>query len=175
MMKTASLLQCLALTFGGALGFSYAECPTWDDLLAEESVISVRIDRREAPMFVGYINPPQLGVCLLGEDLYSRISALLKRMPNRHFFWIGGGHSLDMTSVATRTSMLQGGQELYFDLATKVGGPRSFPPIETEILASLEGELDFLDGVTVFFTGFWGTYSSEYWLPEKYLAQSKQE
>ncbi len=73
MIKTASLLQCCALTFGGALSLSYAECPTWDDLLAEESVLEVNIARR-ASMFISYVNPPQLGVCFLGESLYNQIS-----------------------------------------------------------------------------------------------------
>ncbi len=171
MMKTASLLQCFALTFGGALSFSYAECPTWEDLLAEECVIEVNIARR-ASMFVGYVNPAQLGVCFLGEDLYNELSeGLLKKLPDRHFFWIGGSHSLDMVDTITRTSMLQGDQEIHFDLATKLSGKRSFPSIETEILVSFEGEIDFTDGVTIFFTGFRGNYSKEYWLPEKYLAE----
>ena len=171
MMKTASLLQCLVLTFGGALSLSYAECPTWDDLLAEESVVQLNIARRES-VFIGYANPPQLGVCFLGDDLYNEITEkLIKKLANRHFFWIGGGHSLDMVNIATRTSMLQGDQEFHFDLATKLRGPRSFPGIETEILVSFEGEIDFSDGVTIFFTGFRGNYSNEYWLPEQYLAE----
>ncbi len=65
MIKTASLLQCCALTFGGALSLSYAECPTWEDLLAEESVLEVNIAMR-ASMFISYIIPPELGVCLVG-------------------------------------------------------------------------------------------------------------
>jgi hypothetical protein len=171
MMKTASLLQCFTLTFGGALSLSYAECPTWDDLVAEESVIEVRVARR-ASMFVGYVNPPELGVCFLGEDFYKELSeGLLKKLPNRHFFWLGGSHSLDMVDTITRTSMLQGDQEFHFDLATKLSGKRSFSVIETEILVSFEGEIDFSDGVTIFFTGFRGNYSNEYWLPEKYLAE----
>ena len=171
MLKIASFLQAFALTFGAALSFSYAECLSWDELLAEESVIEVNIARR-ATMFVGYLNPPQLGVCFLGEDLYNQLSdTLLKNQPNRHFFWIGGNHSLDLVEIATRTSMLQGDEELYFDLATKLRGPRSFPVIETEFLLSLEGELDFSEPVTIFFTAFRGIYSKEYWLPEKYLAE----
>jgi len=171
MMKTASILQSLALTLGGALSPLYAECPTWDDVLAEESVLEVNVARR-ASMFVAYVNPPQLGVCFLGEDLYNQLSdTLLKNRPNRHFFWIGGNHSLDLVEIATRTSMLQGDEELYFDLATKLRGPRSFPVIETEFLLSLEGELDFSEPVTIFFTAFRGIYSKEYWLPEKYLAE----
>ena len=171
MTKIASLLPCFVLTFGGALGVSYAECPTWDDLLAEESIVQVNIARR-ASVFIGYANPPELGVCLLGEGLYNEITEkLIKNLPNRHFFWIGGGHSLDMVDVATRTSMLQGNQEFRFDLATKLRGPRSYPGIETEILVSFEGEIDFSDGVTIFFTGFRGNYSNEYWLPEQYLTE----
>lgn len=171
MMKTALLLQCFVLTFGGALSISYAECPTWEDFLAEESVVQLSIARR-ATVFVAYVNPPQLGACFLGESLYGEITEkLIKNLPNRHFFWIGGGHSLDMVNIATRTSMLQGDQEFHFDLATKLRGPRSFPGIETEILVSFEGELDLSDGVTLFFTGFRGHYSNEYWLPDQYLAE----
>ncbi len=170
-MQTASLLQCLALTFGGALSLSYAECPTWEELLADETVLQVNIARR-AFMFVAYVNPPQLGVCFLGESLYNEIrDNLIEKLPDRHFFWIGGSHSLDMVDIASRTSMLQGDEEFYFDLATKLRGERSFPGIETEILLSFEGEIDFSDGVTLFFKGFRGNYSNEYWLPEKYLAE----
>jgi hypothetical protein len=67
--------------------------------------------------------------------------------------------------------MLQGDQEIHFDLATKLSGKRSFPSIETEILVSFEGEIDFTDGVTIFFTGFRGNYSNEYWLPDQYLTE----
>ena len=170
-MKTVSLLQCFVLTFACALSLSYAECPAWEDLLAEESVVEVRVSRR-ASIFVGYVNPAQLGVCFLGEDLYEELNeGLLKKLPDRHFFWIGGSHSLDMVDTITRTSMLQGDHEFHFDLATKLSGKRSFPGIETEILVSFEGEIDFTDGVTVFFTGFRGNYSNEYWLPDQYLGE----
>ncbi len=169
-MKTASFLQCFVLTFGGALSLSYAECPTLEDFLVEESVIEVDIARRGASIFVAYVNPPQLGVCFLGESLYNEVrDKLIKKLPDRHFFWIGGAHTLDMVDIASRTSMLQGGEEFYFDLATKLRGERSFPVIETEMLLSFEGEIDFSDGVTIFFTGFRGNFSNEYWLPEKYL------
>ncbi|MCZ6484700.1 MAG: hypothetical protein O6826_03260 [Acidobacteria bacterium] len=170
MMKTALLLQAFALTFGAALSFSYAECLSWDELLAEESVIEVNIARR-ATMFVGYLNPPQLGVCFLGEDFYNIfIVRLVKEQPNRHFFWIGGPHSLDLVDTASRTSMLHEGEEFYFDLATKLSGPRSFPGIEIEFLLSFQGEIDFFEPVTIYFTPFMGgTFSKEYWLPEKYL------
>ena len=172
MMKIASVLQSLALTFGGALSFSYAECPSWDELLAEESVIEVNIARR-ATMFVGYVNPSQLGVCFVGDDYYNElIVRLIKKQPNRHFFWIGGSHSLDLVDTASRTSMLHEGEEFYFDLATMLKGPRSFPGVETEFLLSFEGEIDFFEPVTIFFTPFrGGTYSKEYWLPEKYLTE----
>lgn len=174
-MRTASFLQCFALTLGGALSLSHAECPTWEDLLAEESIIEVRVARR-ASMFVAYVNPPPLGVCFLGEELYNEFNeGLFQKLPDRHFFWIGGSHNLDLADTATRTSMLQGDQEFHFDLATKLRGKRSFPAIETEMLLSFEGKIDFSDGVTVFFTGFRGNYSAEYWLPEKYLPEYEQE
>ncbi len=77
MMKVASFLQIFALTFGGALSFSYAECLSWEELLAEESVIEVNTARR-ATMFVAYLNPPQLGVCLLGDEYYNTWVAIFK-------------------------------------------------------------------------------------------------
>ena len=66
MMKIASVLQSFALTFGGALSFSYAECPSWDELLAEESVIEVNIARR-ATMFAGLCQPIPAGRLLCGR------------------------------------------------------------------------------------------------------------
>ena len=172
MMKIASFLQSLALTFGAALSFAYAECPTWEELLAEESVIEVNTGRR-ATMFVSYLNPSQLGVCFLGEEYYNQfVARLAKEHPDRHFFWIGGPHSMDLVDTASRTSMLHEGKEFYFDLATMLEGPRSFPGIEIEFLLSFEGEIDFFEPVTVFFTPFMGgTSSKEYWLPEKYLPE----
>jgi len=72
MIKTASFLQCFVLAFGGAPSRAYAECPTWEELLAEESVIEVNVGRR-ATIFVAYVNPPQLGVCFMDESFYNDI------------------------------------------------------------------------------------------------------
>jgi len=178
MMRIITLLQCLALTCGVATAFCCAECPTWDELLDEESVIPVRIQRgsRGAPMYVAYANPAELGNCLLGEELYTHLSGkLFEKFPDRHFFWIGGGHGMDMNEVISRTSMLQGGKEHFFDLATLLRGPRLFPGIHLEILVSFDAKLDFSESVVVFFTGFMGTYSKEYWLPEKYVEDPEKD
>ncbi len=171
-MKTASFLQCFALTFGGALSLVYADCPSWGDLLSEESVTQVNISSRRY-MFVAYINPPQLGVCFLGEDLYNQVrEEFLKNEPNRHLFWVGvGGTSSDLLSMAGRISMLQGDQELYVVSAGRIAQDSSSSTNQSEILISLEGEMDFSEPVTIFFRGGRGTYSNEYWLPEKYLAK----
>jgi len=178
MRRIVAFLQCFALTIGSVAGLSFADCPTWDDLLSEESVLPVRIARRsrEGPMYIAYVNPSELGLCILGEEIYNQLSEkLFQKYPDRHFFWIGGAHSLDMKDVASRTSMLQEGQEFYFDLATRLRGPRAFPEIHTEFLVSFDGEIDFSEPVTIFFTGFRGNYSNEYWLPEKYLPPGSQE
>ncbi len=171
-MKTTSFLQCLALVFGGALSPVYSECPTWDDLLAEESVTQLNISSRRY-VFLAYINPPQLGACFLGEQLYNQVREdLLKNEPNRHLFWIGvGGTSFDLLSMTGRISMLQGDQELYVVSAGGIGEDSSVPRNHSEIIVSLEGEIDFSEPVTIFFRGGRGTYSNEYWLPEKYLAK----
>lgn len=171
MIKTASFLQCFVLAFGGAPSLAYAECPTWEELLAEESVIEVNVGRR-ATIFVAYVNPPQLGVCFMEESFYHDIREnMIEKLKNRHFFWIGGGHSLDMVDTALRLYMLQGDQEFHVDIAGKITGPRSFPSVHVEFLLGFEGELDLSDGVAIFFRGFRGTYSNEYWLPEKYLSE----
>jgi hypothetical protein len=171
MIKTASFLQCLALTFGSALTLAYAECPTWEELLADESVIEVSVARRSS-MFVAYVNPQQLGVCFMDEGFYNEVREnMIEPLNNRHFFWLGGGHSLDMADTALRVYMLQGDHEFFVDVAGKITGPRSFPHIHSEFLVSYEGDLDLSDGVTIFFRGFRGTYSNEYWLPEKYLPE----
>ena len=170
-MKSAAFLQCFSLVYGGAIGLAYAECPTWEELLAEESVIEVNIGRR-ATMFVAYINPPQLGVCFMDESFYRDVREnMIEKLNNRHFFWIGGEHSLDMVDTSLRLYMLQGDQEFHVDIAGKITGPRSFPSIHTEFLVGFEGELDLSDGVAIFFRGFRGTYSNEYWLPDKYLLE----
>jgi len=171
-MKAASFLQCFVLTFGCALSVVYADCPPWDDLLSEESVTQVNISSRRY-MFVAYINPPQLGVCLLGETLYNQVREdLLENEPNRHLFWIGvDGTSLDLLSMAGRIYMLQGDQEFYVVSAGELGGDSSRSINQSEILISLEGEIDFSEPVTIFYRRGRRTYSNEYWLPEKYLAK----
>ena len=171
MMKTISFVQCLALTLGGAVGSVHAECPSWEELVAEESIIEVSVGRR-ATMFVAYVNPPELGVCFMDEDFYKDIrEGLIESQSNRHFFWIGGSHELDMVDTSLRIYMLQEDREFFVDVAGKITGPRSFPVVHTEFLVSFQGELDMSDAVTVFFRGFRGTYSNEYWLPEKYLPE----
>ncbi len=171
-MRTTSFLQFLALTFGCGLSPVSAECPSWEELLAEESVTHVNISSRRY-MFLGYINPPQLGACFLGEQLYNQVREdLLENEPNRHLFWISvGGTSFDLLSLTGRISMLQGNQELYVVSAAGVGFDSTVPRNHSEIIISLEGEMDFSEPVTIFFRGGRGTYSNEYWLPEKYLAE----
>ena len=171
MIKTAPFLQCFALTLGVVLNPVYAECPTWEELIAEESIIEISLGRRES-LFIAYVNPPQLGVCFMDESFYNEVREnLIEKQGNRHFFWVGGDHSLDMVDSALRIYMLQGDREFHIDVAGKISGPRSFPRVHTEFLISFEGELDLSDGVTIFFRGFRGTYSNEYWLPEKYLPE----
>ena len=69
MIKTASFLQCFALTLGSALSPAYAECPSWEELVEEESIIEVSIGRSDA-LLVAYVNPPQLGVSFMDEAFY---------------------------------------------------------------------------------------------------------
>jgi hypothetical protein len=171
MMKTASFLQCLVLALGGALSSAYAECPTWEELIAEESVIELSVGRRET-VHVAYINPPQLGVCFMDEKFYKEVREnMIDKLENRHFFWVGGRHALDMADTALRVYLLQGDREFFIDVAGKITGPRSFPNVHSEFLLGFEGELDLSDGVVIFFRGFRGTYSNEYWLPEKYIPE----
>ena len=175
MSKTASFLQCLALTLGSALSLAYAECPSWEELVEEESIIEVSIGRRDS-LFVAYVNPPQLGVCFMDEAFYKDVREnMIETRTNRHFFWFGGDHSLDMVDSALRIYLLQEDQEFRIDVAGKITGPRSFPLIHTEFLISFEGDLDMSEAVTIFFQGFRGTYSNEYWLPEKYIPDSDED
>lgn len=174
MMKTASFLQYFALTFGCAISPVYAECSTWDDMLSEGSATQVVIGRDD---FVGlslsfvYVNPPQLGVCVLGEALYHQVrNDLLTNEPDRHLFWVGiDGAYVDLFSVES-ISMLQEDQQ--FDVvSSKITGKILVPTLQSAVLVSLEGEIDFSEPVTIFYKTGMGTYSSEYWLPEKHLAK----
>ncbi len=171
MIKTTSLLQCVALVLGGVLSPVFAECPSWEELVDEESIIEIAVGRRDR-LFMAYVNPPELGACFMDEDFYTEVREnMIDKLENRHFFWVGGEHSLDMADTALRVYMLQGDREFYIDVAGKITGPRSFPGIHTEFLIGFAGNLDLTDGVTIFFRGFRGTYSNEYWLPEKYLPE----
>jgi hypothetical protein len=71
--------------------------------------------------------------------------------------------------MAGRIYMLQGDQEFYVVSAGELGGDSSRSINQSEILISLEGEIDFSEPVTIFYRRGRGTYSNEYWLPDKYL------
>jgi len=174
MLKATPFLQCVALTFSGALGPVYADCPTWDDMLSEGSATQVVIGRDDlvglSLSFV-YVNPPQLGVCVLGEALYHQVrNDLLINEPDRHLFWVGlDGAYVDLFRVES-ISMLQEDQQ--FDVfSSKITGKILVPSLQSAILISLRGGMDFSEPVTIFYKTGMGTYSSEYWLPEKHLAK----
>ncbi len=171
MLKTTSFLQCFALTFSGTLGIVYADCPSWDDMLLDGSATQVVIGREDFVVmslsFV-YVNPPQLGVCVLGEALYNQVrDDLLTSEPDRHLFWVGlDGAYVDLFRTES-ISMLQE-DEQFKVVSSRITGKILVPTLQSAVLISLQGEIDFSEPVTIFYETGMGTYSSEYWLPERY-------
>lgn len=172
MMRTAAFLQCIVLTVGGLPGFPQPGC-LWDDLLDEESVSRVELRGRRSvslSMFFIYVNPPELGACILGDDLYRTVSDdVLADEPNRHVFWVGVGGAFVDLFRAQRIYMIQGDRRFDVVSTRTTKGAISNPTILVEILITLEGEIDFSEPVTIFYRSGMGTYSNEYWLPDKYL------
>ncbi len=174
---SASMLLSLMLIIGWAPGLAHADdCPTWDQMVEEESVSQVIISNRR---FVGlsmsfvYLNPPELGRCVLGEELYQQLErGLLKDGSETHVFWVGvGGTYVDLFR-AERIYMVQGDKR--FDLSLKGEIDVTTPAgtvegIRTQHLIMFDDAIDVAEPITIFYESGMGTYSGEYWLADKYV------
>ena len=150
-----------------------AQCPTWDGLLADESLLDITIS---APQMAGlrmwfvYVTPATLGRCTLGDTLFDTASAELSGAQDRHVFWIGTeGPALHLFRLE-RIYMIQ--ETRRYDMvgslaldspATVLNGK---PPLTAEALIAFEGPVDFAEPVTVFYEGIMGSVPGEYWFPE---------
>jgi tetratricopeptide (TPR) repeat protein len=154
---------------------SVTGCPSWDDLMEEESVTRLEQGNqarlRLAMSFV-YLNPRHLGACVLGAARYQASRGDLYGKPNRHLFWVGlGGDSIEEFDAGS-IYMVQGNKR--FDISSRAWtrGDRTFPDIQAAAIVSFEGEMDFTEPVTIFYTSGAVAYSNEYWLPARYFPGS---
>lgn len=172
MVKTFFYLQCFILVLGSCLCFAYADCPSWDDMVTDGSAVQVVIGRDDlvglSLSFV-YVNPPQLGECFLGETLYNSVMEdLFKNESDRHLFWVGLDGAYVYLFDKRSIYMVQEDQQ--FDVSSsRIVGKMMVPAVQSAILVSLEGKIDFSEPVIIFYKTGMGTYSNEYWLPDRYL------
>ena len=123
-----------ALTFAPTR--AVAQCPDWDEMLAEGSLVQIEAvlrDEIDLTLSVVYLNPPRLGSCALGNMLFDGLdSNLLSAGPPAHGFWVGvSGRSAD-EFAPEQLWVVQGDQELglslkgEFDTATRLSGMGEF-------------------------------------------------
>jgi len=150
-----------------------AQCPTWDDLRANESLLDITIsdpDMAGLRMWFVYVTPASLGRCTLGTTLFDTASTELSGAQERHLFWIGTeGPALHLFRLE-RIYMIQ--ETRRYDLAGSLAldSPTTVldgrPPLTAEALIAFEGAIDFNEPVTIFYEGIMGSVPGEYWFPE---------
>lgn len=145
------------------------DCPTWDDIVTEESVTRIELGGRRLSMSFIYVNPEQLGACVLDEEQYRASRGDLFIKPGSHLFWIGLGGDSPGDFDTRSLYMIQGNSRFDVTSSAAIGAERAFPGIQSAAIISLEGEIDFSEPVTIFYTNGAVAYSNEYWLPERYL------
>lgn len=169
-----SLLMGLALC---APSLSAQECPSWQQMLEEESISTVGIGAIGPQLgilvaFV-YLNPTLLGECVLGREAYGELTrGTLKDKTSTHAFWIGASGPYASAFKAEDHYLVQADNKIELSArrdAVEARPIEGAPKIKAQYLAFFTGELDFSDPVTIFFQRGDGTYAAEYWLHEKYL------
>ncbi len=101
--KAVSAAIALVVTLTVAPGRAVAQCPSWEDMLAEGSLVQIEAilrDEIDLTLSLVYLNPPRLGSCALGEALFEGLdSNLLSAGPPVQAFWVGvSGRSADQFS-----------------------------------------------------------------------------
>ncbi|TDI25740.1 MAG: hypothetical protein E2P06_04115 [Acidobacteria bacterium] len=129
--KAVSAAIALVVTLTVVPGRAVAQCPSWEDMLAEGSLVQIEAilrDEIDLTLSLVYLNPPRLGSCALGEALFEGLdSNLLSAGPPVQAFWVGvSGRSADQFSPE-QLWVVQGEKELglslkaEFDTETRLG------------------------------------------------------
>jgi hypothetical protein len=153
------------------------ECPTWQQLLEEESISTVGIGAIGPKLGVSvwfvYLNPDFLGECVLGKQSYAELRQdALKDKTRTHGFWVGASGPYASAFRAEDHYLVQADRKLKLaarQMEVEAMPIEGAPKMKTQYLVFFEGELDFRDPVTIFFIRGDGTYGTEYWLNDKYL------
>ena len=151
-------------------------CPSWQQLLDEESISTIGIGAIGPGLGMSiafiYLNPEALGKCVLGDDVYADLLAGNLADRNRtHAFWVGASGPYASAFKAEDHYLVQANNKLELTALRREVEARPIagaPEIKVQYLAFFEGELDFIDPITIFFQRGDGTYGTEYWLAEKY-------
>ena len=152
------------------------ECPSWEALLEEESISTVGIGAIGPGLGISiafvYLNPPALGQCVLGEQVYEELlQGTLQDRSQTHAFWVAASGPYASAFKAEDHYLVQANNKLELSAvrpsvaAQPIAGA---PQIKVQYLAFFRGTLDLRDPVTIFFQRGDGTYGTEYWLHEKY-------
>jgi hypothetical protein len=129
--KAVSAAIALVVTLTVVPGRAVAQCQSWEDMLAEGSLVQIEAilrDEIDLTLSLVYLNPPRLGSCALGEALFEGLdSNLLSAGPPVQAFRVGvSGRSADQFSPE-QLWVVQGEKELglslkaEFDTETRLG------------------------------------------------------
>jgi len=150
-------------------------CLSWEDMIGEESISSIAIGGpgSNAGIVVSfiYINPPDLGECVVGDDTYERLNENVLQ-ENIHGFWVGASGQYASVFKAKDYYLVQADTRLSLATEPAPAAPTLIlgaPDSRAQYMVFFEGELNFEDPVTIFFQRGDATYSTEYWLDEKYV------
>ena len=152
-----------------------AQCPDWDEMLEEGSLVPVEAvlgDEIDLTLWIAYLNPPRLGECALGAQLYEWLaSGLLRAGPPAQAFWVGiTGDSADEFSPQ-QLWVVQDDRELGLSLKGEYDAPTRVSTLEDldgQFLVVYADELDATRPMRLIYISSIGPVSSEYHVPQAY-------
>ena len=176
--RLAFMVAVLVMLSAGTAG---AQCLSWTELHAEDSLIELTISDPAMAglrMWFVYVNPPALGRCTLGDERYDQVRRdLIEDPATRHVFWVGlEGDLIDLFRTE-RFFIIQTDRRLDIagrvDLERATGQLQGGPRLTAEAFLIFEGLIDFAEPATIFYEGAFGNVPGEYWFLDKYVGASR--
>jgi len=148
-----------------------AQCPGWDEMLADGTLVQIEAKIRgeiDLTLSIVYLNRPDGGRCTLGATLYDGLETnLLSAGLHVQAFWVGVSGRSSAEFVPEKLFVVQGDAEMALalkgalDLDTRLG-PQA--ELDTELLVFYEAELDRNRPIRLIYLSEIGPVSAAYLL-----------
>jgi hypothetical protein len=173
--KAAAAVAALTAALALAPDRAAAQCPSWDDMLADGSLVQIEAilrDEIDLTLSILYLNPPRLGACALGEVLFEGLeSNLLSAGPPVQAFWIGVSGRSAEEFAPEQMWLIQGENELglslkaAFDAETRIG---KMHDLDAQHLVFYEHEIEPAQPMRLIYISSIGPVSESYQVAPAY-------